>query len=112
MSQVWVRLYSLVQLYIVQTELVSFTVCGCRFEMVSSVTPARGQRLLAHIRKTSERVKRKKTAPDESSEDEEEERGKRGSWIRESSGGGDPVDFLDRSLAARISCESVVYCWF
>ena len=75
------------------------------------MTPAKGQRLLAHIRKTNERLKKKKrTTLNEDSEEEEEEeeeegRGGRGSWIRESLSGGDPVDFLDKSLASRISCE-------
>lgn len=78
--------------------------------MVSSLTPAKGHKLLAHIKKSSERMKKKKAATDkdlQDSEEEEEEKkkkGKRGSWIRESSSGGDPVDFLDRSLATRISC--------
>lgn len=75
------------------------------------MTPAKGHKLLAHIKKSSERMKKKKKAAtdkdlqdSEEEEEEEEKKGKRGSWIRESSSGGDPVDFLDRSLAARISC--------
>ena len=78
--------------------------------MVSSLTPAKGHKLLAHIKKSSERMKKRKAATDkdlpdsEEEEEEEKKKGKRGSWIRESSSGGDPVDFLDRSLATRISC--------
>ena len=78
--------------------------------MVGGLTPARHHKLLAHIRKSSERQRKRKTEKNDlsDSEEEEEEEGKVkkvGSWIRESSSGDDPVDFLDTSLAGRISCE-------
>ena len=84
-------------------------VCGCRFELVSSLTPARHHRLLTHIRRSTERQKRRKEEVDEEESEAEEEKEKRGagmgSWLKESSCGDDPVDFLDSSLARRVSSE-------
>ena len=75
------------------------------YEMVCGLAPDKHHKLLVHIRRSMERQKRKKSAGGVgggSDGEEDEVKREPGSWLKETSGD-DPVDFLDSSLAHKIS---------